>query len=45
MPRSTSPTAEVFRRDGMLLAIGPHTSPADGEEPFEPPSATGPWAT
>jgi sulfate adenylyltransferase subunit 2 len=26
---------EVFRRDGMLLAVNPHTPLADGEEPFE----------
>jgi sulfate adenylyltransferase subunit 2 len=26
---------EVFRRDGMLLAINPYTPLADGEEPFE----------
>src|ERR1700677_5097167 len=25
----------VFRRDGMLLSIGPHTSPGNGEETFE----------
>jgi len=25
----------VFRRDGMLLAVGPHTSPGDDEEIFE----------
>ncbi|HEY7947246.1 MAG TPA: sulfate adenylyltransferase subunit CysD [Acidimicrobiales bacterium] len=25
----------VFRRDGMLLAIGPHTEPGDGEETFD----------
>lgn len=25
----------VFRRDGMLLAVGPHVTPMDGEEPFE----------
>ena len=25
---------EVFRRDGMLLAVGPHTSPRDDEELF-----------
>ena len=30
-------TREVFRRDGMLLAVGPHCAPRDGvaaEEPF-----------
>jgi sulfate adenylyltransferase subunit 2 len=26
---------EVFRRDGMLLAVGPHVSPRDDEEVFE----------
>jgi sulfate adenylyltransferase subunit 2 len=26
---------EVFRRDGMLLAISPHVELMDGEEPFE----------
>src|SRR4051794_1349568 len=26
---------EVFRRDGMLLAVGPYVSPMEGEEPFE----------
>src|SRR3954452_20956100 len=26
---------EVFRRDGMLLAVSPHVSLMDGEEPFE----------
>jgi sulfate adenylyltransferase subunit 2 len=26
---------EVFRRDGMLLAVGPFTTMADDEEPFE----------
>jgi sulfate adenylyltransferase subunit 2 len=26
---------EVFRRDGMLLAVGEFTTMADGEEPFE----------
>ena len=26
---------EVFRRDGMLLAVGPHVTVMDGEEPFE----------
>jgi len=26
---------EVFRREGMLLAVGPHTSPRDDEELFE----------
>jgi len=26
---------QVFRRDGMLLAVGPFVSPSAGEEPFE----------
>jgi sulfate adenylyltransferase subunit 2 len=26
---------QVFRRDGMLLAVNPHTPLRDGEEPFE----------
>jgi sulfate adenylyltransferase subunit 2 len=26
---------DVFRRDGMLLAVGPHVSPRDDEEVFE----------
>jgi sulfate adenylyltransferase subunit 2 len=26
---------QVFRRDGMLLAVGPHSMPQEGEEPFE----------
>ena len=26
---------EVFRRDGMLLAVGPYVTLMDGEEPFE----------
>jgi sulfate adenylyltransferase subunit 2 len=26
---------QVFRRDGMLLAVGPHVTLLDGEEPFE----------
>jgi len=26
---------EVFRRDGMLLAVSPHATVMDGEEPFE----------
>ena len=26
---------QVFRRDGMLLAVTEHLSPGDGEEPFE----------
>jgi sulfate adenylyltransferase subunit 2 len=26
---------EVFRRDGMLLAVSPHVELMDGEEPFE----------
>jgi sulfate adenylyltransferase subunit 2 len=26
---------QVFRRDGMLLAVGPHVSPRDDEEVFE----------
>ena len=26
---------EVFRRDGMLMAVGPYLPMADGEEPFE----------
>src|SRR4051794_40829598 len=26
---------EVFRRDGMLLSVGPHVSLMEGEEPFE----------
>ncbi len=26
---------EVFRRDGMLLSVGPHVAPGEGEEVFE----------
>ena len=26
---------QVFRRDGMLLSVGPHVSPREGEEVFE----------
>src|SRR5204863_6959025 len=26
---------QVFRRDGMLLAVGPYVSPMEGEEPFD----------
>ena len=26
---------QVFRRDGMLLAVGPYASMMEGEEPFE----------
>ncbi|MGI8662045.1 MAG: sulfate adenylyltransferase subunit CysD [Acidimicrobiales bacterium] len=26
---------KVFRRDGMLLAVGPHVAPDEGEDPFE----------
>jgi sulfate adenylyltransferase subunit 2 len=36
---------EVFRRDGMLLAIGPHVSPRVTRRYSRPRCATGPWVT
>jgi sulfate adenylyltransferase subunit 2 len=36
---------QVFRRDGMLLAVGPYVTLGEGEEPFTAVVASAPSAT